>query len=64
MQAYYLLAHQGPIYSSERKTGEDFSRLAMGTYNAGVYVLDTPLLDISMPLPLMDTEENASADKT
>lgn len=63
MRAYYLLAHQDPIYSSERKTREDLSHLAMGTYNAGVYVLDTPLLDVFMPLLLTDTEESASADK-
>lgn len=44
MQAYSLLAYQGPIYSSERKAGEDLSCLAMGIYNAGVYILDTPLL--------------------
>lgn len=64
MQAYSPLAYQGPICSSERKAGEDLSRLAMGIYKAGVYVLDTPLLDGCMPLLLMDTEESASADKT
>lgn len=64
MQACSLLACQGPVYSLERKAGEDLSRLAMGIYNANVYVLDTPLLDICMPLLLMDTEESASADKT
>jgi len=39
------------------------SHLVTGIYQAGVYVLDT-LLDICMPLLLMDTEECASADKT
>lgn len=53
MQVYSVLDYQGLIYSSEKKSGEALSCLAMGIYNGDVYVLDTPLLDICMPLLLM-----------
>lgn len=64
MQTYSLIAKQGPIYSSERKAGKDSFHLAMDIYRAVVYVLDTLLQDIWIPLLLMDTEDRTSADKT